>query len=212
MGGEEGERYKLLQTSIKYWPVEYHAMSAVEAALKIRQEAGALRPDDIESVNVETFTVGYNIIVKDPEKWDPRTRETADHSMPYIIARALLDGKIWLDSFRPEKYLADDVRKVLNVMKVTISPEGDKIYPDGIRNSITVKLKDGRTFTETSIYPPGHFKNPLSKDGVESKFKSLVGDSVPEQNVNVALRTLWSFEKCSNVSLAVRLLARGDQL
>ncbi|MGC9111858.1 MmgE/PrpD family protein [Acidilobus sp.] len=212
MGGEGNEGYKLLQTSIKYWPVEYHAMSAVEAALKIRQEAGSIGPDDVESVNVETFTVGYNIIVKDPEKWDPRTRETADHSMPYIIAAALLDGKVWLDTFRPERYLADDVRKVLKVMKVSISPEGDKLYPEGIRNSITVKLKDGRTFTETSIYPPGHYKNPLSKEGVESKFKSLVGSSVPSSDMDVGLRTLWSFERCSNVSLALRLLSRADQM
>lgn len=212
MGGEGNESYKLLQTSIKYWPVEYHAMSAVEAALKIRQEAGSIGPDDVESVNVETFTVGYNIIVKDPEKWDPRTRETADHSMPYIIAAALLDGKVWLDTFRPERYLADDVRKVLKVMKVSISPESDKLYPEGIRNSITVKLKDGRTFTGTSIYPPGHYKNPLSKEGVESKFKSLVGSSVPSSNMDVGLRTIWSFERCSNVSLALRLLSRADQM
>ncbi|ADL19430.1 2-methylcitrate dehydratase [Acidilobus saccharovorans 345-15] len=212
MGGEGNESYKLLQTSIKYWPVEYHAMSAVEAALKIRQEAGSIGPDDVESVNVETFTVGYNIIVKDPEKWDPRTRETADHSMPYIIAAALLDGKVWLDTFRPERYLADDVRKVLKVMKVSISPESDKLYPEGIRNSITVKLKDGRTFTGTSIYPPGHYKNPLSKEGVESKFKSLVGSSVPNSNMDVGLRTIWSFERCSNVSLALRLLSRADQM
>ncbi|MEM0260737.1 MAG: MmgE/PrpD family protein, partial [Sulfolobales archaeon] len=88
-GGFNGEMFQVHRTSIKYWPVEYHAMSAVEAALKLR---GKVSAKDVESIRIKTFTVCYRIIAKDPEKWDPRTRETADHSLPYIVARALLDG------------------------------------------------------------------------------------------------------------------------
>lgn len=210
MGGEGGEAYKILQTSIKFWPVEYHAMSAVEAALKIRERTGPIRPEDIESVHVETFTVGYNIIVKDPEKWDPRTRETADHSLPYIVAAALLDGHVWLDTFRPQRYLADDVRKVLKVMKVSVNPEHDKIYPEGIKNTITVVLKDGRTFTESSTYPPGHFKNPLSRTGVEDKFRRLTAERLDEKRLRSVLDILWNLDKCVNMSRAVRELAIED--
>jgi len=185
-------------------------MSAVEAALKIRERTGPIRPEDIESVHVETFTVGYNIIVKDPEKWDPRTRETADHSLPYIVAAALLDGHVWLDTFRPQRYLADDVRKVLKVMKVSVNPEHDKIYPEGIKNTITVVLKDGRTFTESSTYPPGHFKNPLSRAGVEDKFGRLTAERLSEKRVRSVLDILWNLDKCVNMSRAVRELAIED--
>ncbi len=210
MGGEKGETYKILQTSIKFWPVEYHAMSAVEAALKVREKAGQVTPDNIAAVNVETFTVGYNIIVKDPEKWDPRTRETADHSLPYIVAAALLDGRVWLDTFRPQRYLADDVRRVMKSMKVSVNPEYDKVYPEGIRNTVTVKLKDGRTFSETSTYPPGHFKNPLSRAGVEEKFRKLTLERLGEQRLRPALDVLWGIDKCANMSRAVRELAVED--
>ena len=210
MGGEKGEPYKILQTSIKFWPVEYHAMSAVEAALKVREKAGQITPDNIAAVNVETFTVGYNIIVKDPEKWDPRTRETADHSLPYIVAAALLDGKVWLDTFRPQRYLADDVRKVMKSMKVSVNAEYDKVYPEGIRNTVTVQLRDGRTFSETSTYPPGHFKNPLSRGGVEEKFRKLTLERLGEQRLRLALDILWGIEKCANMSRALRELAIED--
>ncbi len=76
------------RTMIKNYPVEYHAMSAAEAADELRKEIRG----DIESVSVDTFRVAHTIIIKDPEKLRPRTKETADHSMPYIIAYTLLHG------------------------------------------------------------------------------------------------------------------------
>ncbi len=191
--GEGG--FKVMQTSIKYWPVEYHSMSAVEAALKIREAAGELKPDDIESVEVRTFTVSYRIIVEDPEKWDPRTRETADHSLPYIIAAALLDGKVWLDTFKPERFLAEDVRKVMKRMKIEVDPDYDKIYPEGIPNRIKVKLRDGRVFEEESIYPPGHFKNPLDRRGVEDKARKLLEPLVGGSRLREFLDYAWRLEE-----------------
>lgn len=195
MGGEDGAPYKVLETSIKYWPVEYHAMSAVEAALDIVREIGTVKPEDVESIEVKTFDVAYKIIVKDPEKWDPKTRETADHSLPYIVAAALIDGKVWLDTFRPERYLAEDVRKLMKKMTVTVDPEHDALYPQGIKNTIRVRLKDGRVVEKSSTYPPGHFKNPLTREQVEDKFWRLVKGKVEEYQAREALKLAWDLEK-----------------
>ncbi|MCE4616881.1 MAG: MmgE/PrpD family protein [Aeropyrum sp.] len=203
--GERG--YKVMETSIKYWPVEYHSMSAVEAALRIREKAGEIKPDDIDSVEVRTFTVSYRIIVEDPEKWDPKTRETADHSLPYIVAAALLDGKIWLDTFKPERFLAQDVRKVMRRMRIEVDPKYDEIYPTGIANRITVRLKDGRVFDEESIYPPGHFKNPLDRSGVERKFNALLEKLVPEDSRKRFLESAWKLEDARRPFEVMRELA-----
>ena len=190
--GEGG--LKVMETSIKYWPVEYHSMSAVEAALKIREKLGPINPDDVESIEVSTFTVSYKIIVEDPEKWDPKTRETADHSLPYIVAAALLDGNVWLDTFKPERYLARDVRKLMGKMKITVDPRYDEIYPTGIANKIKVKLKNGTVVEEESIYPPGHFKNPLDRKGVESKYHRLLESLVPAKRRTTFLEHAWQLE------------------
>ena len=207
MGGENGAEYKLLQTSIKYWPVEYHAMSAVEAALDmVKQHGGPLKPEEIESIDVDTFDVAYKIIVKDPEKWDPKTRETADHSLPYIIAAALLDGKIWLDTFQPKRYLAEDVRKVMKKMSIKVNPEHDKLYPEGIKNTIRVKLVDGKVLEASSTYPPGHWKNPLTDEQVEEKFRQLVQDKVPEHRIREFLKRAWRIEEEKNLGALARLL------
>ena len=202
--GKDG--YRIMKTSIKYWPVEYHSMSAVEAALRIVDKVGKIDPDQVEEVNIDTFTVSYKIIVKDPEKWDPKTRETADHSLPYIVAAALIDGRVWLDTFKPERYLAEDVRKLMKKMKVRVDPKADEIYPEGILNRITVKLKDGRTITEESTYPPGHFKNPLDRSGVEKKFLALVEGLVGKDRAREFLVKAWKLEEVEDVGRLVRIL------
>jgi len=99
---------------------------------------------------------------------------------------------------------------VLKVMKVSVNPEHDKIYPEGIKNTITVVLKDGRKFTESSTYPPGHFKNPLSRAGVEDKFRRLTAERLSEKRLRSVLDILWNLDKCVNMSRAVRELAIED--
>ncbi|MCE4612318.1 MAG: MmgE/PrpD family protein [Desulfurococcales archaeon] len=212
LGGEKFELSELrgdrvLRTSIKYWPVEYHSMSAVEAALKIRREAGPLKPEDIKEVQIRTFTVSYKIIVKDPEKWRPKTRETADHSLPYIVAVALLDGKVDIDSFSETRIKSRDVAEVMEKTRIEVDPEYDKIYPEGIPNKIIVKTREGRTYEAESIYPPGHFRNPLARREVEEKLEKLVKDKVDSHKVGEFLKLSWNLEKVENVRRLVKLLA-----
>lgn len=208
--GRDG--FKVMETSIKYWPVEYHSMSAVEAALKVREEAGELKPEDIKSVEVKTFTVSYKIIVEDPEKWDPRTRETADHSLPYIVSAALLDGKVWLDTFKPERFLAEDVRRVMKNMRVEVDPRYDDMYPEGIGNKVIVRLRDGRVIEAESIYPPGHFKNPLDRRGVEGKFNRLLEGMVDESRRRRFLDQAWRLEGLRRPYTILRELVVEDPL
>src|SRR5688500_14710430 len=94
----------ILKTSIKFWPAEYHSQSAIEAALKLRTQIKDIA--EIESVRVESHGAAVDIIGSEPEKWHPTTRETADHSLPYIVAASLLDGEITDRQFTPER-LAD---------------------------------------------------------------------------------------------------------
>ncbi len=84
--GGGGQPFKILDTHIKFFPVEYHAQSGVDAALKLREKLVGnglcAVPDDIAEINVQTFDACVDIIAGEPEKWNPTTRETADHSLP----------------------------------------------------------------------------------------------------------------------------------
>src|SRR5213595_89366 len=82
----------ILRTSIKFWPAEYHSQSAIEAALFLRNQIG--ERVEVKSMTIESHDASVDIIGSEPAKWKPKTRETADHSLPYITAIALIDGEV----------------------------------------------------------------------------------------------------------------------
>src|SRR5262249_48813803 len=113
--GGDGEPYMINKTYIKYWPAEYHSQSAIHVALQLRQEIDPTEgrwPADvvkkITKIDIHTFNAAVDIIGKDPEKWRPKTRETADHSLPYCTAVAFIDGDVTEDQFEAER-LGDPV-------------------------------------------------------------------------------------------------------
>jgi 2-methylcitrate dehydratase len=166
----------ILQTYVKRWPVEYHAQSAVDAALQLRAELGERAVEDLASVRIETFDASYQIIAKDREKWDPKTRETADHSLQYIVLAALLDGEVTLRTFEPARFRDPGTLSLLRTA-VTVE-ENDELsagYPDGIPNRITVRTHDGRELAREVRYPSGHAQNPMTEDEVSAKFRANVG-------------------------------------
>ena len=161
---------RILDTYVKLWPVEYHAQSAVDAALALREQVGD--PARIASVHVETFRAAYEIIARDPEKWEPRTRETADHSLPYIVAVALLDGQVTRRSFSRERLEDPALRRMLKErVTLTESPELSAGYPEGIPNRITVTTVDGARHVREVRFPRGHARNPMSDDELVAKFR-----------------------------------------
>jgi 2-methylcitrate dehydratase len=165
----------ILGTYVKRWPVEYHAQSAVDAALQIRAELGELVAEQIASVRIRTFGASYQIIAKDPEKWDPRTRETADHSLQYIVVAALLDGDITLRTFEASRFRDPGTLMLLRgAVAVDEDAELSRGYPEGIPNRITVRTHDGRELEREVRYPSGHARNPMSDDALSGKFRANV--------------------------------------
>lgn len=165
----EGAPEKLLETHIKRYPVEYHAMSAVDAALALREDLGS---DSVKRVDIDTFGVAWKIIAKDPEKWDPKTKETADHSLPFLVDRALLDGYIWLDSYAEWKIRDPKVLEILRNTKVNTTAEYDALYPGAVPNRVTVYTDSG-SFSKEVLYPVGHWKNPMSDQDLNLKYLKL---------------------------------------
>ncbi|MEZ0249043.1 MAG: MmgE/PrpD family protein [Thermoproteus sp.] len=182
--------HRILDTYIKPYPVEYHAQTAVEAALKLREK---VRLDEIEKITIETFQAAYDIIgPKDPEKWDPHTKETADHSIMWITAASLLWGPIKIEHYK-------DIRnpQVLSLMKkieVKVDPELDKMYPRAHPNRITVVVKSGAKYTEQVDYAKGHPKNPMSDRELEAKFIENTGHVLPPSMQKAVIDLVWRLE------------------
>src|SRR5947207_15765219 len=161
----------ILNTSIKYWPAEYHSKSSIEAALFLRKQIGA--GVEVKSMTIESHDASVDIIGSEPEKWKPETRETADHSLPYITAIALIDGEVTEKQFQPARFMDPKIWKFLENVKVERNAELSAMYPGAVANIVHVELADGRRLTKRVDYPLGRAKNPLKDSEGEAKFNVL---------------------------------------
>ncbi len=201
MGGD-GRPFMITSTYIKFWPAEYHSQSAIDAALQLRPEIGD--PATIQSIDIHTFDAAVDIIGKDPEKWRPKTRETADHSLPYCTAVALVDGDVTLESFSDDRLADEALLALVGKVKIHRDAELSKRYPAGIPNRLTITMNDGRSLVREVEFPRGHAQNPMSDDEVEQKFRRLVEPRYGKQRSKRILKELWRLEDASAKDL-VRL-------
>ena len=199
MGAENGTApdFMISKTYIKYWPAEYHSQSAIDAALQLRKQIGDI--SKVASIDIHTFEASYNIIGKYKEAWTPKTRETADHSLPYCTAVALLDGDVFLEQFDPERFSAPDILNLVAKVKVLLDDSLTPRYPRGIPNRIVVTLNDGRVFTKEVEFPRGHAGNPMTDEEVVAKFRRLVEPKYGKAKVDSMLARCWEFEKVKGV-------------
>lgn len=196
-GGVSGEPYMILKTYIKKYPAEYHSQSAIDAALEIVQEhGGPFVPEEIDSVEISTFTASWEIIAKDPEKSKPRSRETADHSLQYITCAALVDGFIWHETFEPARFTDERLLGVVARTTVKPDPKFDEIYPSGgIPNRVCVRTREGKTYEREVFAPRGHALNPMGDEEVREKYIRLTRHVWSEGQREEILRRVWELER-----------------
>src|SRR5437868_2990843 len=130
--GGKGQPFMITQTYIKFWPAEYHSQSAIDAALQLRPDVGDV--GNVAAIDIHTFDAAVDIIGKDPEKWRPRTRETADHSLPYCTAVALADGDVTFAQFEPKRFIDAGLLDLVAKVKVHRDAGLSLRYPRGIPN------------------------------------------------------------------------------
>jgi 2-methylcitrate dehydratase len=206
--GGGGQPFAIERTNFKFFAAEYHAQAPLAMALTLR---GKVRVEEIDTIDVQIYAMAYSEIGSEPAKWDPRTRETADHSLPYMLAIALRDGRITPASFEPQRYLDPSLRPLMNKIRVAESPDFTRRFPQELRSQIDVTARSGQRFTERAEYPKGHARNPMTDADVETKFRDLAGDALGAPRANAALQTLWRLEEAprAGVVLDALTLARA---
>ena len=200
-----GATRMITQTHLKGLPICYHGQSAAWCALGLRAR---LRPQDIREIHVEAYQGAVAMMGSDPTRWAPASRETADHSMPYVIAIALLDGEITPRSFAPGKLTDPAVVDLMGKVKVSESAALSAQYPEAVPGRVTIRLASGELLTQEIRYPQGHVKNPMDDAAVEAKFRELFRGHGDENQCKKILQSLWSFERASDIGKdAIKLLA-----
>jgi len=169
--GNLGQNFKILECGMKAFPTEAlthtHISCALNAVIK-----NNLDYKDIKEVKVTAFAQAYDILF-DPTKYRPESRETADHSLPYCMAAAIVDKKITTQSFSEEKLKDPAIFEVIDKIKGEPSLEFEKMFPAKQPSKVVVTTNDGQTFEEYLEYPKGDPREPMTQEDLQNKFNSL---------------------------------------
>jgi 2-methylcitrate dehydratase len=200
--GGAGRPFAIVRTNFKFFAAEYHAQAPLAVALALRNK---VRVEEIETLDVQIYAMAHSEIGSEPAKWDPQTRETADHSLPYMLAVALVDGRITPASFEPKRYLDPSLRPIMNRIRVAENPELTRRFPGELPSQIDVTTRSGLRFTERAEYPKGHARNPMTDGDVETKFRDLAESVLGRAQAADALETLWRLDEVSRMGAVVDL-------
>lgn len=207
---DPGGRLVVQTAHLKRFPAESHSQALLDAAPKLRTWLGG---EDVASVDVETYRHALSEIASHPSKWAPETRETADHSLPYLLAVALTDGDVTLGSFTPERMADPALRRLMARIRVREDPAFTAGYrPAGAeisgvpRSRITLRTAGGRETTEEVGYPKGHMLNPMTRADIDAKLASACSGVVGEAQRQRIRATWWNVAKLADVGSAITTL------
>jgi 2-methylcitrate dehydratase len=205
---------RVAEAYMKRWPVGSLAQSAIQAALAAREQVADV--SRIKQVRVFAEEGAYDHLVrirKDP--WNPISRETADHSLPYIVAAAVLDGYVRTDSFDPQRVLEPARQRFLKERVVVNSaPElgtlaGGKLKraQAGYLSRVEIETTDGKVVHGAAAPSPGHPKNPFTDADLAAKLSENVEPFAGAERTKKLAQLMFSVEKIKNVRELTALLA-----
>ena len=202
--GTTADDFFIPRAKIKYWPVVYNMQALVWAAIELRKQVSI---DEIASVDVETYWSAWHESGSEPAKWDPRTRETADHSLPYILAWTLRHGLIDERAFKPESYLDTSIRPFMNRVTVRINDDFEKDFPGIVHMRVTATDRSGKSYQAYIVNPLGHEDNPVSANDLADKFMRLCEPRLGAARAASALKIWQNIEALADVQPAFEAIA-----
>jgi 2-methylcitrate dehydratase len=196
--GRRDKPFRIHQCGMKPYAAVVYAQTAIVAAIAVARQVGDL--ERITAIEIATTRRGFQQTGSDPEKWTPATRDTADHSLPYITTRAMFDGDIDNDSYAPEKLR--DPRTLAFMRKITVAEDPAltaRTSPSIVPTRITAILADGQRIMREVDDVPGFVSRPMSRADVERKFRSNVGKRWPQERTDAILQALWALDRTDDL-------------
>lgn len=195
--GGRGRSFRINNCAVKYYPAQALTQTAIAAGIDVARQVGDL--NRIASIEIRTSHEGYFSAGMDPEKWSPETSETADHSLPYVTAKAMFDGDISLASYRPDALHDPKIRAFMQKIKVVDDPELTKLYPKYYATVVTATCSNGQTFTKQVDDIPGMATRPMQRGDFEVKFRKNVQPKIGATRAADALSRLWDLERQTDI-------------
>lgn len=197
------------RTFLKRYNAEIHSQSAIEGLLELRAAHG-IDPAAVLRIELDTFDVAHKIIGGGEEgnKHLVRTKEEADHSLPYLLAVALLDGEVTPAQYAPERIGRADVQTLLRAVTVRPDPELSRRFPRQMPCRLRLTLADGRVYTAEKADYEGFYTRPMPWEHVVAKFERLAAphaDAALRREIVAAVADLESLPVVALTGLLARV-------
>ena len=200
-----GDTPRILRTAIKPYASEYMSHSPLEALFQILAER-PIKPEDVESMSLQTFRTAIGVLARDGA-YKPQTRETADHSLPYVLAIALAEGALGPEQFAREQWKDPKIIDLMSRIRITEDAEMSKSYPPARPADLQIRTKDGKVYQRRVDYPKGDPRNPMSDEEVKTKFRKLARPLMSEARVKAVIDCVDRIDRVADTGELMKLLA-----
>jgi 2-methylcitrate dehydratase len=200
---DSADAYRIMKARVKAFPAGYFSQSAIEAILNLRSQITDL--DAIKEIRLQTFPAGYEVMGSGEANWRPETRESADHSLPFVMAVALMEGGVEIRHYDQMYYKRSDVRALMQKIKVRIGEEPVAAWPGVPLNIVDVEMKSGKVLSTKVAYHLGHFKRLMTDEEQERKFRPLAEPLLPKKQIDDLLACLRRLDDVERVDELIAL-------
>ena len=195
--GGLGDEFKIKDCGMKAYPTEALTHTPITATLYLLREHN-IPAEDVKEVRIETIARAADIL-SDPAKYDPQTKEAADHSLPYCIAAALADHKVTPEQFKEEKIMEPRLRAQLPKVKVIANEEFEKLFPKIQPCRVEIETTDGKLFDRRIDIPKGDARDPMTEEELTIKFDALSSSSLGVERRQELRKAVFTLESCERV-------------
>jgi len=199
-----GDTFKIMECSMKAFPTEALTHTHITATLEAVIE-NDIQPEQIDEVRVTTIARAYDILF-DSHKYEPTSRETADHSLPYCIARAILDRKITTQTFDDENIQDPRLKELIHKIKGEASDEFEALFPEKQPSRVTIRTTDGREHSVYLEYPKGDPREPMTEADLDDKFAALTAAQLTDEGRRRIKEAIFTCEILAGINQFMGLM------
>ena len=197
---------RVFDTMTKRYVAETYAQSAVEGIIELAEEHD-IDPADVAEIRLDTFA-GAKLIIGGGEgsRYEVETKAQADHSLPYMLAAALADREMTVDSYASGRIAREDVQTLLRNVSVREDEALTEQFENGEMPAVLdVALTDGTVYHVEKDAFRGHPTQPMSWDAIEEKFERLTADRYDAEHRREIVETVKALEEHTVADLVALL-------
>jgi len=202
----DGAPHRVTQSHMKCFPLVYHAQPVAWVGLDARPR---LRVQDISEIEIETYRLAVEMNGTDPSRWAPQTRETADHSIPYLVAAVLVARDFNDDVFSDMRLRDPRILGLLGKLELKEDADLTRQFPGKNACRIEVLTRSGERKVSQTENASGHYNNPMTDEEVCAKFRNLARCQLSAPQIESALGALWQLDTTENLDAIFEAVKTG---